>query len=348
MGTVVMFAAINTKVKALSAKLLDKDQYTSLIDTKSYEDAIKYLIDETKYGEVLYTYNSDPNQKENFEIALKKYYINGFYKLSHYFTGNYKKLFSVLFMRFEIEDIKVILRGKYSMMEKDEIRRLIAFEGPLSKIDYDDLISAKDAAEVIDKLHDTKYYKHIAPLAGTIEKEGIFRIEMALDFEYFSALRKFEKLISKEDSAIIDRINGVYCDLLNLQWILRGKKYYNLQPEELLNYTIYDWYKINRNMIKNLCYAKDVDEFYDLVETTSYKGVFDKTKQEDYLVEKEILSYLKRMYIKYAERNSLNVSVVISYLELSLMEIRDITTILENKRYNLGNEEAIKYLITTL
>lgn len=348
MGNVVMFAAVNTKIKALAAQLLSKEQFSELIDTKSYDDAIKYLIEETKYSEVFSGYNPDQIHRESFEILLKKYYIDNFYKLIHYFTGNYKKLFSILFMRFEIEDIKLILRGKYAGRENSAIRELVAFESPLSKIDYDDLISAKDAAEVIEKLHDTRYYKHLAPLMNSIQSEGIFRIEMALDFEYFSTLRKFKRMISKEDSDEINKINGIYCDLQNLQWILRGKKYYNLQPEELLNYTIYDWFRINRDMIKKLCYAKDVEEFYDLVETTTYREVFDRSRQEDYLVEKEILSYLKHMYFKYAKRNALNISVVMSYLELSMIEIRDLITILENKRYNLGNEEAIKYLITTL
>lgn len=349
MGNVAMFAAINTKVKALAAQLLTRQQFAELIDTKSYDEAIKYLTEDTKYAEIFSEQNAEQMYRDRFEIALKRYYISNFYKLSHYFNGNYKKLFKILFMRFEIEDLKIILRGKYAGKDKEMLLyELITYDSPMSKLNYDELLSAKDTEEVIEMLHNTKYYRHIASLVGTIQKEGLFRIEMALDFEYFSALRKYKRLIDKEDSDMIKKINGIFCDLQNLQWILRGKKFYNLQPEELLNYTIYDWYRINRDVVKDLCYAKDINEFYDIVETTSYKEVFDRKKQEDYLIEKEILSYLRRMYMKYEKRNLLNVSVVMSYLELSLMEIRDIVTILENKRYNMENEEAMKYIITTL
>jgi V/A-type H+-transporting ATPase subunit C len=173
-------------------------------------------------------------------------------------------------------------------------------------------------------------------------------MEMTLDFVYFSSLRKFIKKLDREDREIIEEVNGIYSDLLNLQWILRGKKYYHLSPEVLLNYTIYDGYKLNRDIIKELCYTKSIDEFYGILGTLPYKGIFEDSKQRDYLMERDILTYLKNVFLKYKNENKFNIATVVSYLELALFELRDVISIVENKRYNMENEETKRYITATL
>lgn len=349
MGNVVEFAAVNTKVKALQGNFLNDEQYTRLLESKSYIDALKYLKEETSYKDALMNYNMEDIHRGKLEILLEKYYSDIFYKLSHYLSGEYKKLFNILFMKFEIEDIKVIIRGKLAGADNDYIRDMMAYKSHLSTINYESLITANNIEEVAERLKGTNYYDAIAPVVNTAKTEGFFRIEMYLDFVYFSSLRKYAKRLSKEDKEIVTKLNGTYCDLLNIQWILRGKKYYSLQPEELLNYTIYDGKKLNRETIKALCYSKDLNEFYEIIEKLPYKEVFLKTRgQEEYLLEKEILSYLKNLYNKIQRSNALDVSVVMSYVELLLLEVKDIIAIIENKRYNTQHSEAKKYITATL
>lgn len=348
MGSVVKFAAVNTKVRALEGKLLNKTQIQGLIQCNSYKDALLYLRNETDYGQALKGYNLDEIHRGQLEIILKKYYIEDFTKLVHYFTGNYKKLFNILFMRFEIEDLKVIIRGKYIGKESEEIYPFITYESPLNYINYKELIAAKGLEDLVDKLKDTVYYKHIAHLVKTVKEEGLFRIEMTLDFVYLLSLRKFLTKVSREDRGIINVVNGTYADLLNIQWIFRGKKYYKLTPEVLLNYTIYDGYKLNRDDIKNLCYADSMEEFYGMVFKLPYGRLFEKVNYTEYLLEKEILAYLKNIHEKYKRAHEMNISVVIAYLELALLECRDIISILENKRYNIPSNDTLRYITATI
>jgi len=347
MGSVLKYAAINTKVKALEGKMLKKDQYTALMECKNYHEAIKFLKDNTSYREELAALNIEEIHRGQLELVLKKGYINNFYKLGHYFSGEYKKLFKILFMRFEIEDLKVIIRGKFIGREKEQIIPYLTYESPLNNVDYYELVTAKNLEGVVERLKDTPYYKYVSPLVSSVKEEGLFRMEMTLDFVYFSFLRKSLKKVDKEDREILERLNGIYADLLNIQWIYRGFKYYNLKPEELFNYTLYDGYKLKGEEIRKLCYVKNLDEFYQAIEQLPYREVFINSKGRDYLVEKEILSCLKKMYEKAEKTNQLNISIVISYLELLLLEIRDITSIVENKRYNIQKTEGIRYITAT-
>jgi len=348
MGSVLKYGAVNTKVKALQGKMLKKNQYAQLMECSNYHEALKYLKENTSYGEVLLNHDIERLHRGQLELILKKHYANYFYKFSHYFRGDYKELINIFFMRFEIEDLKVIIRGKFIGREKEDIIPYLTYESPLNNIDYQELLSAKDLVTLVEKLKNTHYYNHIHNLVLSVDEEGLFRLEMALDFVYFSSIRKVIKNLTKEDRKIIEEVNGIYADLLNIQWIYRGFKYYKLKAEELYNYTIYDGYKLKREELKKLCYINSLDEFYNIVGQLPYKEVFINSKDRDYLVEKEILSYLKKNYEKYKKLNDLNISVLVAYLELFLIEVRDITSIVENKRYNIQKRDSMSYIIATL
>ncbi|MBM7870007.1 V/A-type H+-transporting ATPase subunit C [Clostridium pascui] len=344
MRSVASFAAVNTKAKALKGKLLTKDQYEELINAKDYVQAISYLKENTNYKEALKNYNIQDLHRGQLEKILKIYYTKSFYKFSHYLRGDYKNLIKVLFMKLEIEDLKVILRGKYLGREKEDLQSLMAYKNPLSEINYDGLISARNIEEATEILKNTKYYNHIFPLINSIKEEGMFRVEMSLDFSYFSELRKIEEKIHKESREILKSIIGVYSDLLNIQWIFRGKKYYNIAPEILLNYTIYDGYRLHLKDLKNLCYSKNMDELFTLIKYTPYIEVFGEGKKDDHLIESDILRYMKNLYLKYAKENPMDISIVVSYLELALLEIKYIVSIIEGRRYSLDSQEIHRYI----
>ena len=344
MGSIVRFAAVNAKVKALEGKFLSDEQYSELMECKNYKDAIAYLKDKTSYHEVLSGYNADEIHRGKLEQILKRSYMKSFDKLSHYFNGAYKSIFNVLFMKFEIEDLKAILRGKYIGKSNDDLKDFMTAQGRLNNFDYGSIIKAKDVASAIENLKGTLYYKHLAPLAAGVGKEGLFRIETSLDFIYFSFARKCLNKIDKEDREIMHRIIGTECDLLNIRWIYRGKFYYKLNPEELLNYTIYDSYKIKREELKKLCYAHDEDEFNDIIKKLPYKDVFDEDKNSEYLTERQTLVYLRNMFDSFKREGKMNISSTVAYLELQHLEMRNIISIVENIRYNVGAEEASKYI----
>jgi V/A-type H+-transporting ATPase subunit C len=348
MGSVVNFTTVNTKVKAMEGEFLSKGQISELIDCNSYREALKFLKDGTQYCEALKGYNIDELHRGQLEIILKKNYIRNFTKLMHYLSEDYKKLLKIIFIRFEVEDIKVILRGKYIGKNNDELLNLLTYQCSLSTLDYSELLQSQSVGEVVEKLRGTAYYKHIQNLVKYVETEGLFQLEMALDFVYFIMLRKFIKKLPKEDREVIKRINGTYADLLNIQWIFRGIKYYKLNPEVLFNYTIYDGWRLKKEDIKTLCYSGDLKEFYNRVNNTIYKEVFNRSNFQEYLLEKEILAYLKKIYIKYSSQFKQNISVVLAYLELALLECRDIISIVENKRYSQQSEDIIQFITATI
>ena len=346
MGSVVKFSAINTKVKALMGKMLSKEQYSKLLNCKDYISTLKVLKEETGYGELLKAYNLEKIHRGDLEIILHKYYLSTYSKFIKYFDGEYRNLIKTFFLRWEIEDLKVIIRGKYLGLAREDIDNKLIAKSSLNTINYDYLLALKSIEELIEGLKGSIYYKSLKNLAKDTSEKGLFRIETELDFVYFTSVRRELKHLDKENSEVVYSIMSLEADLLNLSWIYRGKTFYKIPPEELFNYTIYNGYKLSKEKLKELCYINNMEEFKSILEKTPYSPIYEK--DDPNLIEKREREFQKKYFKKILRENKTNISMVMSYLIIYRIEIRDIISIIEQKRYSLTAEEGINYVSVTL
>lgn len=92
----------------------------------------------------------------------------------------------------------------------------------------------------MENLKGTEYY---APLKRLESGEPyLFDYDLALNLYYFTTMwKKRKKILKHKELEIFTRDAGAKIDLLNLQWIYRAKKYYNMLPpgyfHTLIRYT---------------------------------------------------------------------------------------------------------------
>lgn len=341
MGNLVEFSAVNSKMMAIKGKMIKKDIYDELLNAKDYNKVVEILRDKTHYKNLLEREDISVLRRLNLEMLLNKNFVSLLEKLSHYFSGDYKKVISILFLRYEVEDLKLIIRGKFIEKDKEDIKKALLFRSKLNTIDYDYLIEAKNLDDLSERLKGSIYYKTIKRNIDKVDK-SLFMLETELDFLYFSSIRKIVKKLNKENRKALEIIIGFQADLANLSWIYRGKFYYEITPEELYNFTIYDRYKLKKDLIKNLCYAKGIDEFRDLIRKFPYKSIYDTTDVANIqLNEKECL---KKFVSKIFSKNESNLSTLLSFIILYRLEINEIITIAEEKRYSLDFDESKEYV----
>ena len=346
MGDIVRFSAINSKVKALIGKMLSKEQYLKLLNCKDFKSTVRALKEETSYSELLESLSLDKIHRGNLENILHMHYISTYSKFIKYFNGEYRNLIKGLFLRWEIEDLKVIIRGKYLRRSRDEIENRLIARSSLNTINYDYLLAFKNVEEVIYGLKGSIYYKNLKNLAKDASEKGLFRIETELDFVYFTSIKKELKHLNTENKEVVKSIIGMEVDLLNLGWIYRGKTFYKIPPEELFNYTIYNGYKLTKEKIRKLCYVNDMVDFHSLIEKTPYAYIYEK--DDSVIIEKHEREYQKKYFTKIIRENKTNISVVMSYFMIYRIEIKDIISIIEQKRYSIDLQEGINYISLTL
>lgn len=325
------FYALDSKTKNLKGKMLSKNNFKDIINLNTVYDVISFLDSNPYYNKAFKGYDLKQLNREKVEILLNLQFAQYMSNLRNYLNGEYKFLIQELFVKYEVDDLKTIIRGVFLNKPKQDIKNLIAYKCDLNKLNYDSLIECNTTDELFKKLKNTIYKNHIKGALGNIKEEGLFNVEMALDIAYFSKVRGALKSIKNNHA--MKRILGIECDLLNLLWIYRSKKYYSLPPELIFNYTIYDHYKLSSESIKKLCYSKDLVEFQLNIPNKEYSNLI-QIGRDDYKNEFAVSSYRHREIKKIAKENKVDFANIFSFLELYKIEIELIVTILECKRYN--------------
>jgi len=345
MDKVIVYAAVNTKIRALEKDFLKREDYLNMIQKKSVVDVAHYLKENTSYGKLLSEINIDNISRRDLEDILKNNMIKNMDKLIYYFRDDYKELIRSLYIKYEIEDLKILSRSIFNGKDLETIEKAFSFLGKYSRVDPKILFKSKTNRDLIYSLKGSEFYEFLIPLVNG-KRENRFRFEMALDTGYFSIIQSRKLKISREDREILKKWEGLLADLYNIQWVYRGKKFYSLSPEELLNYTINFGDKLTFRERKAMCYAKNLEELYKMITNTIYGFLFKKEEMSrDIYMERRINRFMYYKLKALDRKFSLSIIQTIDYVWSFEFEIRDIISILEAIRYDIPSEEARKFLV---
>lgn len=344
MSNLARFAAVNTKVKTLEGEFLSSKDYRSLLEQKTVTDVFRYLKSNTAYGEILDKVDVNHISRGTLEGLVKHKMLINIDKIIHYFNGDYKRFINTLYAKYEIEELKVIARAVYNGIDTKQFKDSV-FIGKYSKVDEEKVFNAKYIRDIIVAFEGTAFYRYLEPLLDNNTKENLFRFEMVLDASYYEILQKQWEKLDKQDIEVLEKGQGIMADLLNLQWIYRGIKFFKLSPEELLNYTIHLSSRLDNNFIKRLCYSKGLDEFYELAAQTRYSFLFKKDETTDIFMGRRLERHMFYELKSVERKNPMTIITTFTYIALMEIEIRDLISIIEIIRYGIPPAEAEKYLI---
>jgi V/A-type H+-transporting ATPase subunit C len=281
------------------------------------------------------------------ERQIKGYTISLYKKILCYISGDYKKLFKLLMKRFEAEDIKSYLRALHLNQDISKLHEQHLNYQVYTNLDYKTLSMARTMEEFIEGLKSTMYYKVLKLYLDESEERMLFYMEMNIDRMYFSKLAS-EISKFKGDEKPIFEILRMNIDFLNFQWIYRGKKFYHLSPEEVLNYTLNHGHYLSFDLLKQLSYANDENELFEIMAETHYKKLFIHEEKIERYLERDMDRYLYGKFLKSDRESNLNMITVVAFTHRLEFEMRDLFTIMEAKHYGISAEELKHYLIRIL
>ncbi|NMB09123.1 MAG: V-type ATPase subunit [Tissierellia bacterium] len=340
MGSSRIFAAVNSKISGMGKNLLTDADFDVLMEMDNRDDIVQYLLKNSYYSDL-------PIKKEGYiftEQILKRKIMKDIDKLSNFMDSKYKVFFEGLKKHYEYNDIKTILRSIIRRENIDDLNdRLIVLNNG-TDINIDTSTSLED---FINSLSSTRYYDLLVRYLDEDLDKILFYMEMNLDRDYYIYISELSKSLKREDSKIFNDYMGEHIDLLNIEWIYRAIKFFNLPREIVFNFTIIGGKNYSLKDLNKMSYMS-VEELRDYVLKGKYKFLFDSEHDIDLYMERRIERYLYYKAKDYMRSTKMNISKTIGYLLLREFEIKDITTVIEKTKFELSKEEAMAYLIRTI
>jgi len=343
MGNILTYSGIVTKVRAMQAKLLTPEDYKNIAALGSVPDIVAYLREKPAYRDILANLDDDMIHRGNIEKLLMQSFYGDYTRLFR-FAGMHQKQFLKLYItQHEVQLINYCLRIVFNHYEAPfdlDYKKL--FFDSYTQLSIDRLITSKNIEELVDNLQGTEYYAPLKLLRDS-NAATLFDYDLALDLYAFSTLwKKRKKVLKNKELEVFTRDCGSQIDLLNMQWIYRAKKYYNMTPPDIYSLLIPINYRIKTDLLRELVECPSLNEFVSIARKTSYaqKYNFD----QGYTLERMYTECLYHLHLADRRSNPNSIAVVNTYLFLKELEINQLTTVLECVRYNLTPSETMRYL----
>lgn len=343
MGNLLAYSGIVTKIRAMEGKLLRPEQFEAIAALGSVPEIVDYLKRNTAYADVLNTLEEDQIHRGNIEKVLVQSLYHDYTKI-YRFCGQTQRRFMKLIMKsYEINLINYCLRIVINHYRQPfDLNYKKPFFDRYSQISIEKLITSRTTDELIENLKGTEYYSPLKKL-----KDGqdvtLYDYDLTLDLYYFTSVwRQQKKVLKKDDLELFKRDCGSKIDLLNMQWIYRAKKYYNMKPADIYLLLIPIHYKLSTDLVKEMVEAPGLDEFYTAVSRTSYSRHYNF--RQNLTIEQMYADCLHHLYTIDRRRNPYSIAAVNTYLFLKEEEIKKLTTAMECIRYSLTPGETLAYV----
>lgn len=321
-------AAANSKAKLILGKLLKAEDFFKLTQMVGTGDIKAYLMSKTHYRDMNWATGEDD---QAFEVLMKKYFFSVYEKFFHFYVDEYRDFIKAMLNRYEVENLKLFIRTLSRGEPLSQIMSHLLYSKLHSNIDYEVLAKVKSMEGFMAALRGTLYYDPLSIFIDDDPEHMSFHMEMMLDRSYFNRLYDAILKLKKRDRDMMLDLLGINVDILNIQWIYRGRKYFSISSEELFNFTLNGGKLYDYKALKALCYM-DLDDYRETISSGEYAEIFnDKAYMMERAMEKHLFDRLDD-FTKNAENSIAWPVVLIFKFEY---EIRDLFTLMEAKKYGV-------------
>jgi V/A-type H+-transporting ATPase subunit C len=344
MMSVFKYAYPYAKTRAMKGALLSSDDFLSLLNAGSYQEFLR-ILSTTNYEVSLGGRDIDDMAISTLTNILYKSLFRDYEKTIQSVKGETQKFFILLYQKYEVMNLKTILRGMCSDVAPEHVVPLLLPTERYTLFSKEKLLTFRKVHDVVDHLRKTFFEYPLKQALHRFEKEKeFFPIEMAIDLYYYHTLWDYMMKLPKEENEIVKEILGLLMDILNVSWIIRFKEQYQFAPEEILNYLIQHGYILKLRDRWNLAKLQGAGEILAYLQNTQFVKAISGDEPLNTL-QIVLTKYVVTKLRKYFSCYPFQIGVILGYLCLKEFEISDLITIAEAKKYGFSLEQSQKYII---
>ncbi|MCH8004478.1 MAG: ATP synthase A1 subunit C [Nanoarchaeota archaeon] len=326
------------RTQVMKSLLFKKDDYDKMLKM-SFNEIAKFLQD-SHYKKEINELATEHSGADLLEIALNRNLAGSFKKLIRISTSELALLIKEYIIRKDIDDIKTIIRGKFTGTDEKLIINSITVAGTLSHDFLMELLKKESIEEILKNNKIIPFDLLKDGLNELNEKKTLVGIENAFDKFYYKHLIKFSKYLPKQ-GALFREFLMKEVEILNILTLLRLKKT-KFDKEAIKKFIIPSGFKSSKLM--SLADVDDLEELSRALEKTEYKAVikrgFEEYKEKGSLItlETDLYKYLLKQAIMLLHLHPLSVDVILGYMFAKDIEVRNLKIIVKGKQLGLSEE----------
>lgn len=153
-----------------------------------------------------------------------------FQRLLRPFHGIERRFLNQTIRWFELANLKVLIRGKFTGVKESALRQQLVDLGEYADLPVNTLLETDDPFEMLRQLEQTAYGSIVRQARRVFEEQGhdLFSLDSAIDRNFFIELAHRARFLSYAEQTQLKQVFGVLMDRFNLMWLLRYRFSYGL------------------------------------------------------------------------------------------------------------------------
>ena len=337
--------ALLTKSRAMNAKTLTAEDYSSLSSCRSLYDVVNYLKANTVYDEAVDVLLGSKIYRARIEAEIKRFNNRRVADLASFEKAIGLKMHEIIHMEY---DVRLILScaNHLDTREVSDFSMMIPssyFKHSLLKPESLEMAMSLD--EFYAALEGTPYQKALDIFRlGTMEF-SITQLENALyQFIYSQSKALVKKNYSGDDEQEILALLKAKSDFKMLESIYRMKKYF---PGETLSFNnvFYSGFSaFSQNEISRMLECGSTDKLLELFSHSDYGKYFEGNTSAP--IEHRTRLALLKFYSKQLLFSTVPEVTMFSYIGILENETVNLINIIEGVRYELTPEDILDIIVT--
>ena len=346
------YGYINARMRGMKSRLLSHRALDDLILKPDLESLIADL-ENTPYRDDIIEAKGRSVGIVCIETALRQNFIRTFRKIQDFSKQGPEaaQYIGIFLHRWDVQNIKTILRGKNIHATTDEILECLVPAGELDEVTLKELLRQPDVRAVIDLLATWKI-RYAKPLTASFAEFGKTRdlaiLECALDrFYYTDALAAVSA--PTYNNNLIRNLLAFEIDVVNVRTVLRMVRDH-VDPADAERYLVGGGKEFDERKLRHLLSLRTIDEVVNALVATRYRFLASVPEsairtQKISVIEKELERFLIRKGVGAFLLDPLSVGSVIGYFWAKYNEITNIRIISRCKTADFPVEHLKEELV---
>jgi V/A-type H+-transporting ATPase subunit C len=355
LGAVQKYGFINAKLRARISKILPESLSAEMSRAKSLSEAVE-LLRNTDFSAVENVFGQTGDIK-SAELELARKEVRLYLELESLTKDEVRSIVFALAERFEVDNLKHALRLWFDSRVRG--RSIDAAVGYLLRdrvhrdLALDRIVNAGSLEAAAEALSGTPYGELVARQAAEVARvQSLFPLEIALDHYFYRQLLAAVDGLGTRDREIARRMIGAEIDLANINWLIRFKGFYKLDPERALACAIPEGIWLSPQAVAEAYAMDNPSAVLGELVRRRYPGLASlltpREATESYarlvLIERILAEILMLEVRHLLSGYPFTIGILLAYFVLKSAEIRRIKTVLNAKFYNWPEERIMAAL----